>query len=729
MNVRSKQIMSLLSNLENDVLPPDRMISQLPHHDNNDSPPKAILRDVHKNNDSVVQNIDLSKISEATQHHSINLPEAHQDSLISNLVDTATFDLLCNETLPSTSFCDSFIEDSDDSVKDKNYVPEPSSTSSSLRDLDITNDPAEIQVNNVNTQPAQLPVVKIRNKSCRKRKSELQYAKNIQKYPVREPCQNLCKKLCTIHFTEEDRKKINKYYWSLNWEHQGIFIKNLVTEEACKKSTKNLKRPRNVTYKYSLTKRDTEELSHEVCKVFFLGTLGYDKKNDRRVNSVLKKSILERKDNRDGRNLTNCHAIDRTLITAHIESFNPCVHHYRRVHAPNKRYLPSDLTIVDMYGNFQEKYPEFKCSLETYRDHLTNKMNISFAKLGHEQCETCETFNLHNLDHVKEPCTDCQICKTYAHHKIKYTLAREMYDADTKANSQRNTVIVSVDLQKVIMLPRIDTFKAALFCPRLVAYNETFVPLGNFKKGHVFAAVWHEGVAGRKQEDITSTFKAFLLNNRDAEHIVLWLDNCSAQNKNWCFFTFLISIINNLEISATTIELKFFEPGHTFMSADSFHHFVEQSMDKKGKLYDYQDFLEAVETSLKSGKVEVKSMEIIDFVNFKSHISHKKNKDIDGNRVYIKDIVHLMVKRGSHSFFYKKNFDDIEFKELYCLKSKNLPNFTVKTVPKGIDRERKRNILNVLGPLIPPNRLIFWKNLSVGSTSQEPEEFNFDIDE
>lgn len=200
MNVRSKQIMSLLSNLENDVLPPDRMISQLPHHDNNDSPPKAILRDVHKNNDSVVQNIDLSKISEATQHHSINLPEAHQDSLISNLVDTATFDLLCNETLPSTSFCDSFIEDSDDSVKDKNYVPEPSSTSSSLRDLDITNDPAEIQVNNVNTQPAQLPVVKIRNKSCRKRKSELQYAKNIQKYPVREPCQNLCKKLCTVAF-------------------------------------------------------------------------------------------------------------------------------------------------------------------------------------------------------------------------------------------------------------------------------------------------------------------------------------------------------------------------------------------------------------------------------------------------------------------------------------------------------------------------------------------------
>lgn len=312
---------------------------------------------------------------------------------------------------------------------------------------------------------------------------------------------------------------------------------------------------------------------------------------------------------------------------------------------------------------------------------------------------------------------------------MKYGLARKMYDADTKAINHPNTVIVSVDLQKVIMLPRIDTFKSALFCPRLVAYNKTFVPLGNFKKGHVFAAVWHEAVSGRKQEDITSTFRAFLLSNRDAEHIILWLDNCSAQNKNWCFFTFLVSIVNNLEISAITIEVKFFEPGHTFMSADSFHHFVEQSMDKKGKLYDYQDFLEAVKNSLKSGKVEVKSMEINDFINYESHISQKKNKDSNGNRVYIKDIVHLMVKRGSYCLFYKKSFDEIEFKGLSCLKSKTLPNFTAKTVHKGVDGERKRNILKILGPLIPQSRLSFWKNLSVSSTPQEPEESFFDIDE
>lgn len=403
-----KKKLSLLSKQsENDVLPPDRAISPVLPDNNYNSPPKGILRDpseiqkyqfgdsyyvslekisnvensafAHKNlyNDPVVQNFDLSKFFEIfpTQHH-LNPSKAQDTNLIhDDFVETTAIDLLCNEAMvPSTPFHDFFMEDSDDSVKDKNYVPDLSSSStlSSLSDLDITNDPAEIQNNNVNTQAVQLPNVKPHNKTCKKRKSELQYTKKLQKYPMREPCPNLCKKLCSVNFTEEDRSKIHKYYWSLDWEHQGIFIKNLVTEEDCKKSKKNLKRPRNVTYKYRLTKREAEQHSYEVCKLFFLSTLGYNIKNDRRVNAVLKKSIVEQNDRRDGRNLRNSHAIDRTLITAHIESFNPCVHHYRRVHVPNKRYLPSDLTITDMYENFKEQYPEFKCSLETYRDHLTN---------------------------------------------------------------------------------------------------------------------------------------------------------------------------------------------------------------------------------------------------------------------------------------------------------------------------------------------------------------------
>lgn len=86
-------------------------------------------------------------------------------------------------------------------------------------------------------------------------------------------------------------------------------------------------------------------------------------------------------------------------------------------------------------------------------------------------------------------------------------------------------------------------FKELVFLPRIIAFNESFVALGEDKKMNPIAVIWHEGIAGRKKEDIISTFYSFFLKMRDAENITLWLDNCSAQNKNWaicCFFIYIL---------------------------------------------------------------------------------------------------------------------------------------------------------------------------------------------
>lgn len=78
--------------------------------------------------------------------------------------------------------------------------------------------------------------------------------------------------------------------------------------------------------------------------------------------------------------------IDREINKNHINSFNPCISHYRREHAPNRLYLPSDVTITMMHKQFNIKYPQFKVSFELYRT-VVKDMNISFARLGHEECE------------------------------------------------------------------------------------------------------------------------------------------------------------------------------------------------------------------------------------------------------------------------------------------------------------------------------------------------------
>lgn len=62
-------------------------------------------------------------------------------------------------------------------------------------------------------------------------------------------------------------------------------------------------------------------------------------------------------------------------------------------------------------------------------------------------------------------------------------------------------------------------------------------------------------------------------------------------------FTASAIMVNSNQIVAEDITLKYFEAGHTFMSADSVHHGVEQSMKYMGNVYDFDDFVASVQNS------------------------------------------------------------------------------------------------------------------------------------
>lgn len=317
--------------------------------------------------------------------------------------------------------------------------------------------------------------------------------------------------------------------------------------------------------------------------------MGYKRSNDWAIQSFLIKKEQSTINNLsqprpDGRGRRSSEKkIDTKFIEEHIESFHPTISHYRREHAPNRRYLPSDINATFMHKDFLEKYPQNMCSYEVYRKVIKQK-NISFAQLGHEECELCEEFKLHNPQHKSETLEpDCEECKKWNTHILRAKRSRELYQQDCNKPQTNDTIKVSVDLQKIIMIPRIEMFKKAIFTQRLIAYNESFVPLGKCKQSPPYAVLWHEAVSGRSKENIISCFYSFFLHNRDYKTFVIWLDNCAAQNKNWAFFTFLIFLINSEQTSAQKIIINYFETGHTFMSADSFHHQVELSLKRQKK--------------------------------------------------------------------------------------------------------------------------------------------------
>jgi hypothetical protein len=232
-----------------------------------------------------------------------------------------------------------------------------------------------------------------------------------------------------------------------------------------------------------------------------------------------------------------------------------------------------------------------KCTYNMYYKVLKT-LNISFTKLGNEECESCVEFFQHCQQSGHTKCninSECTFCCTWNDHIQRAGISRHHYKLDKSRPPNADERIVSVDLQKVIQLPRMESLKKAIFCNRIIAYNESFVPIGKKSSMAPFAVMWYEGITGRCANDIMSAFRLYITHplNRTAKFIKPWLDNCEAQNKNWILFLMMVSLVNSDETSTETIELNFFESGHTFMSADSFHHYCEKSMNKSRHVYDF----------------------------------------------------------------------------------------------------------------------------------------------
>lgn len=532
--------------------------------------------------------------------------------------------------------------------------------------------------------------------------------RNIQRR-VKPAC---CHAICNKAISKIRRRQINSEFWRLSFSARYTFGYGTISRAECKYKKKDSKGIRDNTNTFYL-KNEAGKLV-EVCKKFYLSTLGYEWSNDSFIRATVgKKNYLNPipQMSAQGKH-AKTPMIDRQRIIDHINSFNPTIHHYRRSHAPKRKYLPSDLTIKAMHENYiGEKLGE--CSYDLYRTVVSKDLNISFAQLGHEECETCEVYELHDKTHPGKPLDfQCETCNGYPGHKERYTVSRMIYDSH-KGLSTEDHEYVSGDLQKVDMLPRMSMFKQVLFTPRVIAFNESIVPIGD-NISDPFAFLWHEAIVGRNNEDIISAFYKYFLMKKNVKRFTMWVDNCSAQNKNWAFLAFLVHVINSTLIAAQFIEIYYFEPGHTFMSADYFHYQVEQSLHPKKKVYNFSDFVEAVKNA-NSQNVTAVEMTLEDFYEWPDAYSYYKVSKTEP-RPYLADMVYVRADRGSLTLKYRTEYSssaeefNLDFLQAKYMKS-GVPLPPKKTDFRGITKERKEKLIKRLGKLMPDDKLEFWKTL------------------
>ena len=152
----------------------------------------------------------------------------------------------------------------------------------------------------------------------------------------------------------------------------------------------------------------------------------------------------------------------------------------------------------------------------------------------------------------------------------------------------------------------------------MVTFHQTFSPLGS---GKSVGVIWNESISGRNDGDLASVYIRFVsdLSNRDYVHIVIWADNCTAQNKNWTLYTTLCRHMNLSSTDLKSITIKYFETGHTFMSADSFHHRIKEELRRKKNVEDFPEFKSVIDSRGTS------IMLCTEFPYFKAHVTKSKS--------------------------------------------------------------------------------------------------------
>lgn len=156
-----------------------------------------------------------------------------------------------------------------------------------------------------------------------------------------------------------------------------------------------------------------------------------------------------------------------------------------------------------MHNDYKEKNKDASCGYETYRKAVKGR-NISFVKLGEEECKLClvqghhlkmehreneamETQacqdNSHAAPEFTIPNPDCMQCRKYEEHKKSAGQSRSHYQADAQKDWPEDWSVRSVDMQKVIMLPHMPGVKTALFTRRIHHWKDVSKEEENYLSG------------------------------------------------------------------------------------------------------------------------------------------------------------------------------------------------------------------------------------------------------
>lgn len=464
------------------------------------------------------------------------------------------------------------------------------------------------------------------------------------KVPKKVDCSK-CSNRCSEKINEENRNKICRKYWNLDFIGQ----KNFILANVAVKNTKTLTldRKRRTTRAYST--QCSFEIENErviVCQKFFCTTLCISQSVVQ--NAVKNKDFVgQYSKDKDPRGMCGAHNKTRPEkvqeVHDHILSFPSMESHYVRKKS-KRQYLDRKLSIAKMYSLYVDeckKKNSKPVSEITYRRIFCNDFNLGFFKPKKDQCLICTKYARYDAK------DNTELEKQFAEHIArKEACNKEKENDKIKAGDNKDFLSASFDLQAILQIPSGD-IGLLYYTRKLTVYNLTVYE--SALPNHAYCFTWSE-VNGKKGSAEIGTILYHYLSNcipNSVTEVSLFSDTCGGQNRNKNVAAILLWAVQKIE-NLQIIEQKFLESGHSHMEADSMHSAIETEQ-KYTDIYSMPDWINVFKKA-RSKKVYIK----------------KENKKVVKNPYVVKE------------------FKYDEFKDLKDLSNKILLNTRIDTEGKQV---------------------------------------------
>lgn len=534
--------------------------------------------------------------------------------------------------------------------------------------------------------------------------------------------------------------EIFKNYWdeAKSWDLKRQFIISHVVSKATNRhrpsdGSRGNQRKQTILYNFDI---GGEKI--DVCKVFFLNTLGI---SETVVRNALKKRLeggFISADMRGRHTPTNKLREDvLNRVRAHINSFPIYESHYSR-EKTSKKYLGSDLNKEKMYQLYKDKcstdgVPQNEIvKLWAYRRVFDTEFNLGFKTPSADTCDSCDSFILELKRNTLDEIEKQEKRRAYDQHLQdagnRYHLKKQ--DKNMSKESE-HTKVIMVDLQKCLPTPYLSNSQS-FYLLKLWTLNLTIYDATQNKS---YCMVWDECTAGRGGNEIVSALLKWatnVLGQSSIETLIIWSDNCPSQNRNIMMMTSYFWLLNVCP-SLKTVVHKFLLRGHTHQEADHVHGLIERAVKRQPTMqivttWDWEQLI-------RSSGATVIRMRVEDFKNFGvlyaqpgSTFVHKK-QNTDKQNFLISSVVWMEARTDSPGIvFYKTSFTEETFKTVNLNRSVrkiiNLPPQLppLRNRPKGIPQKKHDHLLTLL-KWVPEQFHPFYRNMPVigGNASDEDD--------